>query len=307
MIDILLATYNGQAHLAEQIDSLLAQEFVAWRLLARDDGSKDGTVELLEAYAGRLKGRMTLLPNSGGNLGPMGNFLELMRHSDADHIMLCDQDDVWLPGKIGMTLAKMREMESEQGRDKPLLVHTDFRVVDEHLNILAESGWRYQKTDPDRDSLNRLLVQNVATGCTVMINRALRDLALPVPGEALMHDHWLALAAAAFGKIGYLPTPTLLYRQHGGNEVGAQPWGMASILGHLSDLPAVRKVIASNRAQAGAFCQRYQGLLPERERGMLESFVHLPQRGPLQRRIDIFRQGFFYSGAMRNLGWLFLC
>src|SRR5690606_13737176 len=155
-------------------------------------------------------------------------FARLLGASTADYIMFCDQDDVWLPGKVTLTLAKMQELEAACGAETFLLVHTDLRIVDENLNLVADSGHRYQQIDPDRgNTLGRLLVQNIATGCTIMVNRALRDLALPIPGAALMHDHWLSLVSACFGKIAYLPEPTLLYRQHSGNKVGAQVWSPA--------------------------------------------------------------------------------
>lgn len=306
MVDVLLATYNGAAYLQELLDSLLAQEFQGWRLLVRDDGSSDNTSAILESQRVRLGNRLTILSDDGGNLGPCGNFARLLQASDADYAMLCDQDDVWLPGKISLTLDRMRQLEAESGKTTPLLVHTDFRVVDENLALLAGSGWRYQKIDPRRTALNQLLVQNAVTGCTVMVNRALRTSALPMPGEALMHDYWLALVAAAFGRIGSLPVPTVLYRQHGCNQVGAHRQGVL-ILRHLFDLPAIRRVMTRNRMQAKAFYWRFQTLLDTREREMLTSFTDLAERGRLQRRVDIFRHGFFYSGAIRNIGWLLLC
>jgi len=308
MIDILLATYNGSAWLEAQIDSLLAQDCQDWRLLVRDDGSTDATLAVLWAQQARLGDRMRIVADDRKNLGPAGNFARLLEVSSADYIMFCDQDDVWLPGKISLTLAKMREVEADCGSKTPVLVHTDLQVVDEVLNLLADSGHRFQQIDPvNGDTLGRLLVQNIATGCTLMLNRALRERALPIPAAALMHDHWLSLVAAAFGKIAYLPVPTLLYRQHGGNQVGAQSWSPAYVVRLLFQLPAIRRVMASNRAQATVFLQQYRHALAESEQVMLEAFIHMPERGLLQKRRDIFRYGFFYAGAVRNMGWLLLC
>jgi hypothetical protein len=221
--------------------------------------------------------------------------------------MFCDQDDVWLPEKVGVTLKKLQQLESACGKERPLLVHADFRLVDEKLQVFAESGWQYQKTEPKRTALNRLLVQNVATGCTVMINRALREIALPIPPGALMHDWWLALVASAFGKIGYLPQPTMLYRQHADNKVGAQSWSAAYIFGLFSQLPFIREVMARNRTQARVFYECYQASLGKREKALLEAFFLMPESGVLRRRFDIFRYRIFYGGIVRNLGWLVLC
>ncbi len=306
-VDILLATYNGEVHLEEQIESLISQDFHGWRLLVRDDGSRDGTLDILSFYAQKYGEKITIVSNGGGNLGPAANFSELMVHSDADYVMWCDQDDLWMPEKIRATLEKMRAMEDEFGNDTPLLVHTNFKVADGGLTVLAESGWQYQKTDPQNDSFARLLVQNVVTGCTAMLNKALCDLVRPIPRGALMHDHWVALTAAAFGEIGYLSEPTLLYRQHGCNQVGAQPWTVSHTVSLLRDLPMVRKVMARNRVQAKEFYERYKMRLDGKERATLEAFMHLQERGRVQRRLEIFKFRFFYTGALRNLGWLLLC
>lgn len=307
MIDIVLATYNGAPYLPAQLDSLLQQDCGGWRLLVRDDGSSDQSAAILQSYAERFPGKIRVLANSGGNLGACGNFAELLRSSDADYTMLCDQDDVWLPDKVGRTLAEMQRLEAECGKDSPVLVHTDFRVVDEQLRVVAESGWRFQKTDPTRSALNQLLVQNVATGCTVMINRALREIALPIPPEALMHDWWLALVASAFGRIGCLRQSTMLYRQHGGNKVGAQDWGVAYLVSLVAQLALIRAVMARNRSQAKAFCAQYSGSLAGGQETLLEVFFSLPERGWRRRRLDVIRHGIFYAGTVRNIGWLLLC
>ena len=308
LIDILLATYNGEAWLEEQLDSLFAQDFTDWRLLVRDDGSNDKTMSILRAAQTRAGERLIIVADSGENLGPVGNFARLMEASTADYSMFCDQDDLWHPAKLRLSLTKMQEMESVCGPAIPLLVHTDFQVVDENLHVLATSGHRYQKVEPEKgQTLGRLLVQNVATGCTMMMNRALRERALPIPGEALMHDHWLSLVAACFGRMACLPQPTLSYRQHGGNQVGAQVWNLAYVWGLPFRLRFIRQVMTRNRRQAQALFARYRRDLRAGEAAVLDAFIRLPERGPLRRRCDIFRHGLFYCGFIRNFGWLILC
>jgi len=306
MIDILLATYNGAAFLEEQIDSLLDQEFREWRLLVRDDGSSDETVEILERYAARFGDKIAILPNGGVRLGAAGSFAELMRLSEAPYLMLCDQDDLWLPRKIGVTLEKMKELEAVHGDDRPLLVHADFTVVDETLNVLADSGWRYQKTDPERATLNRLLVQNVATGCTFMINRALRNLALPIPAGAMMHDWWLMLVAAGFGRIGYLADSLLLYRQHGVNTVGAKGWSALSFLRQVRSLGEVREAFLKIQRQADLFYRNYGETLSPEDGRMVQAFSRLAEKGFFLKRYLLIRYGFFHAGVLRKFGMLLL-
>src|SRR5690606_39057310 len=136
-------------------------------------------------------------------------------------VMFSDADDCWFPDKISLTLDLMRVVEKDEGGARtPTLVHTDLAVVDRDLRPIADSLWQYQGVNPDLTSLNRLLIQNCVTGCTVMVNRPLRELASPIPPGVVMHDWWMALVASSFGRIARIARPTLLYRQHGRNDTG---------------------------------------------------------------------------------------
>jgi len=111
------------------------------------------------------------------------------------------------------------------------LIHTDLKVVDSALNIIADSMWKYQRLFPDvGDSLNKIMAQNVVTGCTVMINKGARAVSIPVPAEAIMYDWWIALNVCRHGKIAYVSIPSILYRQHSGNRIGAQKARRMSII-----------------------------------------------------------------------------
>jgi hypothetical protein len=224
--------------------------------------------------------------------------------------MFCDQDDVWLPHKIETTLSKMKEMESSYGKGKPFLVHTDLKVVDEKLNLLSESLWCYQLSDPEKGGvLNRLLMQNIATGCSMMINRPLLDLALPIPAEAVMHDWWLALVAAAFGHIGFVAEPTTLYRQHGTSEIGAKKWDLLKEFKTFFNFKKRRKQIEINnlvmqrmRLQAAAFLEKYGYVLTGRQKEMLKAFLRLADMNFFMKRYRTIKYGFFYTGLIRNIG-----
>jgi glycosyltransferase involved in cell wall biosynthesis len=313
-IDILLATCNGEPFLEEQLDSLLAQTCRGWRLLVRDDGSSDGTREILENYRSRYPDLIMIIPSEGQNLGACGNFSCLLGQADAPYVMFCDQDDVWLPEKIETTLAAMQELERQHGVASPLLIHTDLKVVDEQLTVIGESLWRFQGAKPQRlTKLNRVLMQNFATGCTVMINRALRDLTVPVPKGARIHDWWLALVATAFGRVAAVASPTVLYRQHGRNDSGAVRWDFIAevqvfFLRERRQAAIARRdsVLASLEGQATAFADRYEERLSPAERRMLHSFCSLRSRNFIMRRYLMLRYGFFYSNALWNLGMLLL-
>jgi len=220
MIDVLLATYNGEKFLKEQIDSILKQSFKDRQMLIRDDGSTDSTVEIIKSYVNKYPDKIKLIEDNLGNLGVGRNFGTLLEHSQSQYSMFCDQDDVWLPEKIELTLNKMKEAENLHP-DLPILVFTDLTIVDENLNVIAKSLWSYHKINPQKASLlKNLAYRSAVTGCTIMINKRAREISLPIPEVSRVHDWWVALNTAKYGKIVYLSQPTVLYRQHPKNVVG---------------------------------------------------------------------------------------
>ncbi len=250
MIDILMSTYNGSRFVAEQIRSIMGQTYSAFRLLIRDDGSSDKTVEIVRDLA-VAEPRISLIEDNGTNLGAPGSFMRLVESTTSPYFMFADQDDVWLPQKIELSYAKIREMSSEFGDDKPLLVFTDLKVVDQHLAEISPSLWSLQKLDPHlcRD-WKRLLAQNVVTGCTIIANRAAARASLPFALQEMMHDHWLAVNAAKAGQLDFLTDPTVLYRQHSANVEGGKTFGGSYA---LSRLPAIPKKLNHFRRAAAHF------------------------------------------------------
>ncbi|MBD3619180.1 MAG: glycosyltransferase family 2 protein [Chromatiales bacterium] len=221
---ILLGTYNGSKYVREQIKSIQYQTHEDWVLLVRDDGSSDETVELVDALA-QDDPRITILDDEHGNVGASRNFSLLAQEAlrqDADYVMFCDQDDIWMHDKVFVSLNKIKQAESAAKPNTPVLVHSDLTVTDEKLCLIHSSFLKMQHIRHEaRHPLETLLVQNFVTGCTCIANKHLVKIAEPVPTEALMHDWWYALVAAHTGIIDYIPVPTLLYRQHGHNTIGA--------------------------------------------------------------------------------------
>jgi len=235
--DILLSTFNGASFLDDLIRSLYGQTYTDWHLLVRDDGSSDRTPELLKSYYDNDKDRITLLEGEKKQLGPKKSFEYLLQQSEADYILFCDQDDVWLPHKIETTLAKMQELESHYP-GAPALVFTDLTVVDKMLREIHSSFWEYMKTDPANIlNIYRLLVNNPVVGCTVMINKKVKELVLPFPEEAVMHDWWVALKISQKGVADYIDRPTVLYRLHASNNVGAYQADRKYYVRRLTGLP----------------------------------------------------------------------
>jgi len=309
-----MPAYNCAAWLDDFMRSLLDQDFTDWRLIARDDRSSDDTNRRLLDWQTRLGKRMTVLPDSGErNLGLIGNYNAVLSATTARWVMSADPDDVWLPGKITRTLATLREAENSRGAGTPLAICTDARVVDGDSRPVAPSYWRWSRVDPSlMGQPHRVAMESVALGSTMLVNRALLDLALPIESGAAYQDWWLALVAAAFGHIGTLDAPTILYRRHGGNETGG-PYSasLAACIRRTLGSPGaprrrLEKVLLPASAQAGAFVTRYGGRLKGREFAAIERLAELPVLGPFKRRLAVLRYGLWFSSPLKNAAMLVL-
>jgi hypothetical protein len=296
-IDIALPTWNGAKYLDAQLDSLRAQEQVSIRIIAHDDGSADDTPALLRRFADSNPDVTVVLADKTAGLGAARNFAHILAHTSAPYVMLCDQDDVWLPHKAALTLTRMQAMEAEYGTRTPILVHTDANVTDAELNITHPSFSRVQKLKPASVTPPRLLVQNVALGCSCMMNRALLEAALPLPDAARMHDHWLALVAAWLGRIEYIGVPTLLYRQHGGNAVGA-----ARTRRTLGEAAALVRNTAV--AYAEILLERHAARIPTPRRYVLEDLAECKTAGKRKLAMAMLEHGILRVPAYQNMALL---
>lgn len=206
---VLMSTYQGERFVAEQLDSILLQLPADGHILIRDDGSQDATIERIAACSDR---RISL--TRGANIGFLLSFLSLIESvpAGAEMVMLADQDDIWLPGKLD------RAVRYLQGREAvPTLYCSRLELVDIDLKPLGLSpAW------PRAPSFRNALTENVVTGCTAAFNRAVLDLMKDIGNPKLIHFHdwWLYLVVSAFGEVYFDPEPTILYRQHGSNAIG---------------------------------------------------------------------------------------
>ena len=277
---ILLATYQGAPYLSAQLESFAAQSVSDWRLIASDDGSSDGTLEILEGFA--TKHPVTRL--EGPRLGATANFLSLLaRAPDAQWTALSDQDDVWLPDRLARGVAAL------QGLEGPALYCSATEVTDATLGHPSPS-----RSVPKPPGFRNALLQNIAAGNTILMNRAALDLARrhapavmqQVPGLAV-HDWWLyQLITGVGGQVIYDPTPTLLYRQHGGNEIGVNR-GARAALNRLMFLLSGR-YRHWTEANLTAFQIAWEDLTPEVQR-IVQDFAAL-RRMPLIPRLRAFRR-----------------
>jgi glycosyltransferase involved in cell wall biosynthesis len=300
-IDILLAAYNGEQYIREQIGSVFSQTYGNVFIYARDDGSTDRTPSILREYQLQNPGRFEVLTDGAPTGSAKQNFFELMTHAKSDYVMFADQDDIWEPDKIQKTYDAMKHAEKRHGKELPILVHTDLCVVNMALSVISPSLMHMQKLNPKYATLNRLLVQNNVTGCTAMVNRALLAFAGEYDPRMIMHDWWLALIAAEFGEIVYIDEPLVKYRQHGKNDVGAKDVRSAGYYKQkLSAAAGIRQSIRDTYMQASLFLERFGDKAKDRE--MIAAFVELENSNLFSRIARLNKYKLYKNGLYRKIG-----
>lgn len=217
-VDILLATYNGEKYIKEQVESILNQTYENIQIIISDDCSTDKTRQVLKEYENNEKIKIFYQEK---NLGYVKNFEFLLKQVESNLYMLSDQDDVWKKEKVEKSVEKI---ESE----KLDLVFGDLEVVDENLNTLYKSYNRYMhlihKIKKYQKDYRLQYLYNCMTGCTIISRKNWIDKVLPFPTNSkyMIHDYWLGLVIALNGKVGYIEEPYILYRQHEKNQVGSK-------------------------------------------------------------------------------------
>lgn len=308
MTDILMAVYNGEEYLAEQIESILAQSARDWRLYICDDGSADSSFAIASEYAEKYPEYISVMQNETPSGSACGNFMGMLKRSQADYVMFSDQDDVWHPEKLRVTMEEMKRLEV-RFPDSPLLVHTELEVADRDMNVTSPSFTRFQGLEPRFQSLSRLVCQNNITGCTMLINRRLADIVRDAPTHAmLMHDWWIGMAAAAFGHIGFVEKPLIKYRQHGGNQLGAvNNRSISGIMRIVRERVGTQRRISATYRQAEAFLGFYGDMLSEEDRRLLRIYTDIPRHTKPIRAAKLIRYGFLKQNFITAAGQLIFC
>ncbi len=233
---VLLSTYNGEDYIKEQLESVLNQKGVDLDILVRDDGSTDGTIQILEEYHKEAK----LQWYSSDNIGAGKSFFNLLLESPVyKYYAFCDQDDVWYPEKLLLSMAKMTENEKKYA-DRPIIIHTDMNVVDENLTILHPSFWQMSRFRPEiLNTFTMLAACNGINGCTMLMNNNAKSLVCNkyFEQDIVIHDVFCSLVVSYNnGIIDYVSEPTMAYRQHSSNVVGAQTYSPRKYLKKIKSL-----------------------------------------------------------------------
>ncbi|MGO1071245.1 glycosyltransferase family 2 protein [Lysobacter sp. CA199] len=320
---VVLCTYNGARYLPQQLDSLLAQSRVPDRIIAVDDVSGDDTWTLLETFAVRARaaGVEVELHRNQRNLGYLRNFEAALPRADAGIVFLCDQDDVWHRNKLEEFLQRFRS------RPELLLLHSDSQLIDDEGRELGQRMFQtLEVTASELTDLHSgrgfdvLLRRNIVTGATTAIRRELLDMALPIPDTAVeglphsgwVHDEWLALVAAATGGVDCIETPSIGYRQHGANQIGARRRSLVERLGggrHRRD--HMRAMVVKLQSLRDRIDREGLAVPADRRAAIAARIAHLSLRLNLPRGLiararlvrEEWRQGRYhrYSAGLRSL------
>lgn len=224
LVSIVMATYNGEKYLSQQLDSILNQTHPIYEIIIVDDGSSDDTLNILNTYRDKYS-NIKVYPNSE-NIGVVKSFEQAIMLASGGYVALADQDDVWLNNKIEVLVAEIGDN---------LLIHSDAVLVDDDMNILQPSHFAWGKQS-DKNGFFDYLVNSNVTGCTVLMSRELINLTLPFRSYVLPHDWYFSYYAAYCGRIKLYLEPLIYYRQHAVNVSGAKKKTFAQYRQNCLDL-----------------------------------------------------------------------
>jgi len=293
MIEVLLATYNGEKYIEEQLDSILNQTFNDFRIIANDDCSDDKTYELLKRYKKKYPKIFEISQVKCG--GSIKNFFYLMSKSRADIVMFSDQDDIWINDKINNTYKEYKKIENSEN---PCLVYSDLEVINSRKEEIANSFMKMQRLVGNRNKPAQLVLRNVVSGSTIMCNRRCIELALKAKdlSKVAMHDWWLALIASEFGEIRYLDKKMVKYRQHENNVVGAKlNRGLNWFVSEVFNICSIKESLKRTRVQSEYFGQTYN-------KEFYIEYGKLMNRYKLYRIKFYIKYGVLFQDLIENIG-----
>lgn len=302
MVEVLLATYNGETYIEEQVLSLINQTYQDLKIIIRDDNSSDNTKIVINKLKKKYPEKIVLIEDCDICGSAKANFMKLLKYAKADYVMFCDQDDFWFPEKVEKMLCEMKKHEQEFGG--PILIYSDYIATDEKLNPLNENIKNGQVYNPKLD-LNHLIVQNYINGCAMMVNRALYKNTLRYRDEMLMHDWWLAIYAATFGQAIHMNVPLMFYRQHSGNVVGAVDIRSFKYIKMKILSKETKKANDEYIKQIAAFLDEFRDCINEKEREIIETFLDIPKHGKIYRVNALIKGKYLKSTLLRKLGQFF--
>lgn len=304
MITILMATYNGEAYLREQLNSIVQQSYPHWELIIRDDGSRDETLHILQDFCGQ-DSRISRIEYGTIHGSACRNFSQLFDWAyarDKSCICFADQDDIWLAHKLERNLEEMIRQQSISGSETPIMLYSNLRFIDAQNHHIET-----RLPLPDQLTLPVLLNENYAWGCTMMLNHAAIKKIRHIPVDAVNHDYYVALVVGAFGKNILLDEFLILYRQHENNVSGnVDKMSFSSRFNrYFRQRDAMLKPLLDNYRLIASFYNRYQLELPEPKRLMISGFLKAYLRGFWPLVFTMLKSRIFKIGLGKNLMYFY--
>lgn len=304
VVALLMATYNGEKYIKEQIESILKQTYQNFVLYIRDDNSTDGTLQIIDEYVKEYPEKIVKVEDDRIAKGACNNFMYLLEYvyklNKFDMFMFSDQDDVWLEDKVSITIEEYNRINN---KEQPILIHTDLNVVDAQLNIINESFLNYSNLNGRYKELNNYLIQNNVTGCTTFINKKLVELVKFDIKDICMHDWYFALIASAFGQVIFIDKATIKYRQHGKNVLGAKKIkGIKGIYNKLVKNNTIKEDLNKIFEQAESFKKTYYNDLNEERKKTIEDFCKIRNTNKFSKIKIIIKNKFYKHGKIRVIG-----
>lgn len=282
-VSVALCTRNGEAYIGAQLASILAQTVRPAEIVLSDDGSTDGTVALARQQLAGSGVALTVIENAVP-LGVTANFAQAILACTHPLVALSDQDDEWMPDRLERAIALF------EARPDLELVHGDATLVDGAGRDLGATLFEALGVGPTQvtaihggAALELLLRRNLVTGATTMIRRSLAERATPFP-DAWVHDEWLAVVAAAAGRLDVVDAPLIAYRQHGSNQIGVARLGLVGKLRRMLEPGAARSARLLRRAvQLAERFAVLEGVSDEQRAAVGEKLAHERVRSALSR------------------------
>ncbi|UPZ16065.1 glycosyltransferase family 2 protein [Flavobacterium humidisoli] len=281
-VSVVLCTYNGSAFLEKQLNSILEQTYDINEIIIVDDCSSDNTKEILKMF--QDKNRNIKLFFNDVNLGSNKSFKLAISLATNNYIALCDQDDIWFRNKIEIQMNAINLKSHDDG--KPLVCFHDLRLIDQNDIVTNNSFWKLHKFVPKKFTFRKLLIVNIITGCTCIINRCMKEEMLKSDMEhIIMHDYLLALIGYGFGNVVYIEEPLMYYRSHTGTVTEKEKitFGnrIKSFISRVNDgnylLPYILQIEKVNYLYGDKFDLQRKKLV--------DSFIGLKNKGLLNRMI----------------------
>jgi rhamnosyltransferase len=286
-INILMATYNGEKYIAEQIDSIINQSYENWNLLIRDDVSNDNTLNIIKQYS-NVDSRIKVISDNKGNLGIVKNFEELLKHSNSEYVMFSDQDDVWLENKIQVIFSSMLKLKEKHVEGSPLLVHSDSYIVDDNLNIISSN---FIGKRGNEKGVDKILFAPCVQGASMMINKFLKNIVLPFPEKINIHDYYISVVNELIGKRSFIESPLMYYRQHSKNEIGVNN----SLLFKIKKLLKRDFYLSSleEKLTVKTIYNKFYGKINDKDRDIIEKYFYIANKNNLFKKIFyVFKNNF---------------